>query len=90
MDRMPAKKAIIAEIEAYELTGDAQKDAEARQAFAERFAAIGFVPFKEKDKISQAYRQALDKFPGMGPRGPRQGGGNAPRGEVILYLNEIS
>ena len=76
-----AKKAIIAEIQAYELTGDAQKDGAARADFAERFAAIGFVPFKEKDKIAQAYRDALAaKFPGMGGRGPRRE--NAPRGNA--------
>jgi len=74
-----AKKALIAEIEAYVLTGDAQKDAAAREGFVERFGAIGFVPFKEKEKIAEAYRAALNaKFPGMGGRGPRREGG-APR-----------
>jgi len=79
---LKAKKAVIEEIKAYELTGDAEKDAAAREDFAARFAAIGFVPFKEKEKISHAYREALgEKFPGMGgQRGPARGGSGAARG----------
>ena len=79
---LKAKKALIEEIKAYELKGDAEADAAAREDFAARFAAIGFVPFKEKDKISQAYREALGaKFPGMGgQRGPARGGNAGGRG----------
>ena len=44
---LAAKKALIEEIKAYEPSAD--KDAEAQKAFAEKWNAIGFVPFKEKD-----------------------------------------
>ncbi len=74
---LKAKKALIAEMEAYVPSGDAEKDAEARQGFVERWNAIGFVPFKEKEAVGAAYKAALQKFP-SGPRSPRRG--DAPRG----------
>lgn len=59
---LKAKQRLIAEINAYELSGDAEADAEAGSKFSERWQAIGFVPFKEKDRIAQAYRDAMAKF----------------------------
>ena len=77
---LAAKKALIEEIKAYEV--EAGKEEEARKAFMEKWNAIGFVPFKEKDAVQAAYREALDeKFPGFGGRGRRERGGNGPRGE---------
>ena len=80
---LSAKKALIEEIKAYEPAAD--KDAEAQKAFAEKWNAIGFVPFKEKDAIQAAYKEAMaSKFPGFGSRGPRRnergnGGGRERR-----------
>jgi len=78
---LAAKKALIEEIKAY--VPDAAKDADAQKEFAEKWNAIGFVPFKEKDAIQAAYKEAMaDKFPGFGSRGPRRNErGGAPRGE---------
>lgn len=59
---LKAKQRLIAEINAYELSGDAEADAEAGSKFSESWQAIGFVPFKEKDRIAQAYREAMAKF----------------------------
>lgn len=59
---LKAKQRLIAEINAYELSGDAEADAEAGSKFSESWQAIGFVPFKEKDKVAQAYREAMAKF----------------------------
>lgn len=59
---LKAKQRLIAEINAYELSGDAETDAEAGSKFSESWQAIGFVPFKEKDRIAQAYREAMAKF----------------------------
>jgi len=76
-----AKRALIAEIEAYVPTGDAEADAEAARDFSARWNAIGFVPFKEKENVGSAYKAALQaKFPGMGGRGGRRDGGNARGG----------
>jgi hypothetical protein len=74
---LEAKKALIEEIKAYE--GDESGAA----AFQEKWNAIGFVPFKEKDAVNAAYREAMaEKFPGFGGRGPRrQGGGSRPGAE---------
>ena len=75
---LAAKKALIEEIKAY--TPDPAKDEEARKDFAERFSAIGFVPFKEKDAVQAAFREAMEeKFPGFGSRGRRESG---PRREA--------
>ena len=59
---LKAKQRLIAEINAYELSGGAEADAEAGSKFSESWQAIGFVPFKEKDRIAQAYREAMAKF----------------------------
>jgi len=63
---LKAKKALIAEINAYELTGD---DAQAMQDFAAKWQSIGFVPMKEKEAIGKAYKEAMQaKFPEYGGR----------------------
>ena len=73
-----AKQALIAEIKAYELKGDAS-DAEAMQEFQKRWQEIGFVPFKEKDNVAKAYKEALqEKFPR-----------NQLEQDVVTYENNI-
>ena len=70
---LSAKKALIEEIKAY--VPDGEKDEAARKEFAEKWNAIGFVPFKEKDAVQAAYREAMEeKFPGFGSRGRRENG----------------
>lgn len=59
---LKAKQRLVDEINAYELSGDQEQDAAASRDFAEKWQAIGFVPFKEKDKVGQAYRDAMAKF----------------------------
>lgn len=75
-----AKKAIIEEIKTYELSDDASDNNAAARQFSERFNAIGFVPYKEKETIVENFRNALKaKFPdyreASRPRGqqPRRG-----------------
>lgn len=61
---LKAKQKLVSEIEAYQLTGDQETDDKALETFMQRWQEIGFVPFKEKDNISQAYKEAVDrKFP---------------------------
>ena len=68
------KRALIEEIEAY-VSVDAEADAEAARGFAERWNAIGFVPFKEKEAVGAAYKAAMQsKFPEWGRGGRREGG----------------
>ena len=72
---LKAKLRLIEEIKAYVLTGDEDADHEAMQEFQKRWQEIGFVPFKEKDNVAQAYKAALnEKFPqGRGARRGRGG-----------------
>ena len=73
---LKAKRKLIEEIEAYT---PGEGDDEAMQGFTARWQEIGFVPFKEKDAVNQAYREAMQaKFPGFGSRPQRGGVGRGP------------
>lgn len=58
---LKAKQRIIDQINSYELTGDNEKDQNAYNELTSAFNALGFVPFKEKDKIAKAYKEAVAK-----------------------------
>ena len=69
---LKAKKALVEEINAY-VSVDEAADEQAMQEFAARWKAIGFVPFKEKEAISKAFKEAMQaKFPSYSERGPRR------------------
>ena len=77
---LKAKQRLVEEIKAYVLTGDEAADREAMQNFQKRWQEIGFVPFKEKDKIAAAYKEALNAaFPGVGRGGNRRGRAGKPQ-----------
>lgn len=82
---LAAKQALIEEIKAYE--GDESAAAE----FAKKWNEIGFVPFKEKDAVNAAYREAMaEKFPGFGGRGQRrQGGSQRPSGKPMTEKDKL-
>ena len=84
---LKAKQALIEEIKAYELKGDAS-DAEAMQNFQKRWQEIGFVPFKEKDNVAKAYKEALQaKF----PKGQRRGGNSrGPKSEMERLIQKYN
>ena len=73
-----AKQRLIEEIRAYELKGD-DSDAAAMQEFQKKWNEIGFVPFKEKDKVAQAYKDAMARFPSPNRGGNRRGRGGKPQ-----------
>ena len=76
---LKAKRKLVEEIAAYEPAGEAE-DAEAMKAFQEKWQAIGFVPFKDKDSINQSYKEAMQaKFPEFGGRGYSRGGSRSPK-----------
>ena len=82
---LAAKKALIESIKAY-VPVDAEADAAAAKDFTAKWNEIGFVPFKEKDKIQAEYREALQaKFPDFGgrrhERGASRGGERRPLSE---------
>lgn len=79
---LKAKKALIEEIRAFE-SEDPQLLRDAAQSFAERWKAIGFVPFKEKDAITAAFKDAMKaRFPDYDLSGRRdRGQGGRPKGQ---------
>ena len=64
---LKAKQRLIEEIKAYEIKDD-ESDAAAMAEFQNRWNEIGFVPFKEKDNVAKAYKEAMAKFPSKSPR----------------------
>ncbi|SKC40409.1 protein of unknown function [Bacteroidales bacterium WCE2008] len=70
---LKAKKALVDEIKAFVRSDDEQVNSGAYQSYMEKWNAIGFVPFKEKDSINQAFREAIqEKFPDMSRGGRRE------------------
>ena len=59
---LKAKQRLVEEINSYALKGD-ESDSVAQADFQKRWQEIGFVPFKEKDKIAQLFKEAMAKFP---------------------------
>ena len=90
---LKAKQRLVEEIKAYVLTGDEAADREAMQEFQKRWQEIGFVPFKEKENIANAYKEALQAaFPGMG-RGARRTRGSrlqlSEKDRLIQKYNQL-
>ena len=100
---LKAKKSLIEEIKGYAVSENENENAEALKAFNERWQAIGFVPFKEKEAITKAYREAVaEKFPmakntterrqGRGPRSVKDtlvDKYNALQQDITTYENNI-
>ena len=54
------KLALIEEIKAFELSDNKGENFEALKAFQGRWNEIGFVPFKEKNKLQDAFKRVID------------------------------
>ena len=61
VENLRQKQAIIAEIEAFTPSGNPEKNLAALQDFQRRWTNIGFVPFKEKERIQNNYRTIIDQ-----------------------------
>ena len=87
-----AKKALIEELNAFVPSGEEAADGEALASFSERWQAIGHVPFKEKDAVNSAWRDAIrEKFPNQHSsegRRPRGGAAKAPRSEKDILMDK--
>ena len=87
-----AKKALLAEVEAYTPSGDETANSNALREFNERWRAIGHVPFKEKDAVNSAWRKAIqEKFPllsGQRSGGQGRGASKAPRTERDILIEK--
>jgi hypothetical protein len=60
-ENLRQKQAIIAEIEAFKPSGSPEENLAVLQGFQRRWTGIGFVPFKEKERIQNTYRTAIDQ-----------------------------
>lgn len=59
---LKAKKAIVEKIAAFERTDNKEQDATAIQALIDEYNKVGFVPYRDKDKLAKAFKAATDKF----------------------------
>ena len=59
-DNLKAKQALLEEIRKFSPSDNGSENLTALKDFQRRWAEIGFVPIKEKEKIQSAYRAALD------------------------------
>lgn len=87
-ENLRAKKTLVEEIKAMEPSEDKSLMKDLLQSFQEKWNAIGFVPFREKDAINKAYRDAIaEKFGELlgGGRSSRQSSRkNAPKSQRPL------
>ncbi|WP_163707666.1 DUF349 domain-containing protein [Mangrovibacterium lignilyticum] len=60
VENLEQKLALIEEIKKYELTKDEDENLEKMKDFQRRWTEIGHVPFKEKDKIQNEFRNAIN------------------------------
>lgn len=88
---LKAKQAIIREIGEYQNV-DAATDAKAQADFHQKWQAIGFVPFKDKDRINEAYRAAMKAKFGSEPTAERRGGrsGKPQRSEKEILIDKFT
>jgi hypothetical protein len=59
-DNYKAKKALIAEIENFKSSGNPLEDLEVLKKFQEKWAEIGFVPFRKKEELQAQYHALID------------------------------
>lgn len=57
---LAAKKALMEEIKAFELSANRNENMDAIKAFQKRWIEIGHVPFKQKEAINKEYRELID------------------------------
>ena len=90
---LKAKRALIAEIKAWK-PEDGTSPAKAQAEFNERWKAIGFVRFKEKDAITREFREAMHAaFPPAASPVNRKNDlirrYNALQQDIVTYENNI-
>lgn len=59
-DHLKAKEALVAEIAAHTFGENIEAEFDTLREFADKWNAIGLVPFKEKERLQKAYKKALD------------------------------
>ena len=59
-DNLKMKQDLIAAVQEYKLSGDESADLERMKDFQRKFTEIGHVPFKDKDKVQNDFRDAVN------------------------------
>lgn len=59
-ENLALKQALIEEVKAYKVGDTREDDINAMREFQNRWNAIGFVPFKEKEKVQKEFNTAMD------------------------------
>lgn len=57
---LAAKLALIDEVKAFKISDSKEDNIQAMREFQNRWNAIGFVPFKEKEAVQEAWNKAMD------------------------------
>ncbi len=60
VENLEKKRAIIAQVNSFESDGVRENDIKAMRDFFNSWNEIGFVPFKEKDKVQNEFKAAID------------------------------
>lgn len=59
-ENLALKESLIAEVKEYQICDAKEKNISAMREFQNRWNAIGFVPFKEKEKVQKEFNTAMD------------------------------
>ena len=76
-DNLSKKQSLVEEIKAFVPSAEKNENIESLKGFQSRWNEIGFVPFKEKEKIQTAYNQAIEEK--FGDIRPDDGGDRVAR-----------
>lgn len=60
-ENLAMKNTLIDQVKEFKTTGNTGKDVQQLQGFEKQYKSIGFVPFKQKDKIHKAFYGAINK-----------------------------
>ncbi|MCI2081653.1 MAG: DUF349 domain-containing protein [Bacteroidales bacterium] len=60
-DNLTVKKDLIRKVREYELGDDVNADAEALKEIQQQWNSVGFVPYKEKERIQREFKEAMDE-----------------------------
>jgi hypothetical protein len=59
-ENLTKKEELIKEINSFKVTKDKAKNLEALKDFQRKWIEIGHIPYKDKDKVQQKYRESID------------------------------
>jgi len=60
-ENLKKKEELIEQVKNFELSDDKDKDIKTLKDFQREFMEIGFVPIKEKNRVQQEFKEAIDK-----------------------------